>query len=304
MLTPAFVAAVVLAAPAAAGTPEDALAAVQDRGYVRCGMHRSGVGLAEIRTDGAWAGYFVELCRAIALAAIGDSDAIRVQEVDDLSAALALEAREVDVVLSSIRPVDAAVDPGIVFLSPLIEDQQMLVSFLDGVGGVDDLPPMARICASGHPTMQANLRRALAGRADSVRVMTYASVDGVFNAFFSRRCDALSHHHYAILAQSLLRSPQRTPMWRSQVVLGPVAFVPSVRGDDAGWIAVVDAAVRAALHRPGPVPEPIPESVGDGLAARVQTIANSRTAIFDRTLGHMGGQGFPPPPDLPLPSGS
>jgi general L-amino acid transport system substrate-binding protein len=306
-MLPALAIALILDAPgnpaAAAGEP-DVLAAVQERGYVRCGVHRSGVGLAEIRADGVWAGYFVEFCRVVALAVVGDSNAIRVYEVDDLSAGLALADELVDVVLSTIRPLDAAAEPGIAYLSPILEDEQLLVSFRGGIAGVDDLPPSARICASGHPTAQANLQRALGERGSSVEVRSYASIDGIFNAFFRHRCDALSHHHYAILAQSLLRSPQRSPIWRSEFGLGRVAFAPSVRSDDPQWMAVVDAAVRSALHDPDVDPQSIASAVRAGFAARIQVISNSRSAIYDRTLGHMGGQGFYPASPDPAANGS
>lgn len=280
---------------------EGVLAAVEARGYVRCGVHRSGVGLAEVRTDGAWAGYFVEVCRAVALAAVGDGEAIRVHEIDDLSAALALREREVDVVLSAIRPEDAAADPGIAYLAPVLQDVQLLVSFREGIAGVGDLPPMARICTSGHPTVQSTLRRALGDRAGLVRIATYDSIDGLFNAFFRQRCDALSYHRFAVLAQSLLRSPQRSAMWQSELSLGSITFAAAVRDDDSAWMAVVDAAVRAALHGDGPALDHVPEHLRQGLVARVRALAGAPTAIFDRSLGHMGGQGFLAPPLLAVP---
>jgi len=289
--------------PEPAAAESGMLATVQERGYVRCGVHRSGVGLAEIRADGAWAGYFIEFCRVVALAAVGDSQAIRVYEVDDASAAIALTERLVDVVLSTIRPDEAPGDvpgdvpdgdDGIAYLSPILEDEQVLVSFRSGIVGVGDLPPTARICASSHPTVQHNLRVALGARLGSVSIIDYQSIDGLFNAFFRQRCDALSHHHFAILAQSLLRSSQRSPAWRSEFGLGRLTFGPAVRSDDAEWMAVVDAAIRSALHGSGLDADAIPTALRSGFADRVRAISNSPTAIYDRTLGHLGGQGFYP----------
>lgn len=292
-------------APAAAGSGPSLLSVVQERGYVRCGVHRSGVGLAEIRADGVWAGYFIEFCRVVALAAVGDGQAIRVFEVDDSSAALALRERLVDVVLSTIRRDDMAdAEHSIAYLSPILEDEQMLVSFQPGIGGVDSLPPLARICASRHPTVQANLREALRARARSVEIIDYQSIDGLFNAFFRQRCDAVTHHHYAILAQSLLRSPQRSPVWRSEFSLGQLAFVPSVCDDDAEWMALVEAATQTALHVPGFDAQAIPSAVASGFAERIHAISNSATAIYARTLGQMGGQGFYAAPPSLLQHGS
>lgn len=298
---PALWAALALAQTlgAAAGAPARAedrvLMAVQERGFVRCGVHRSGVGLAEIRADGGWAGLFVEACRVIALAALGDGRAIQVYEVDDLSAGLALATGHVDVVTSTIlKGEGAARAQGLAQLAPVLEDRQMLVSFRPEVAGVADLPPGARVCASNHPTIRSNLDAALGNHASDVQIVGYDSVDGLFNAFFRQRCDALSYHHYAILAQGLLRSPQRTAIWASGFDLGRIVFGPTVRNVDPEWIAIVDAAVRAATHDASLQVGDIPFRVRDGFIERVRSIANSSTSIYDRTLGHLGGQGFYP----------
>lgn len=287
----------------ASASDQRVLMSVQERGYVRCGVHRSGVGLAEIRADGAWAGLFVEFCRVIAIAALGDSRAIQVVEVDDMSANLALSEGQVDVVTSSILVPDRqSTSSDVIQLAPLLEDQQLIVSFLSDVPSIGDLPAHARICTSNHPAIRANLANALQAGPYGAQVVGYASIDGLFNAYFRQRCDAVSYHHFAIMAQSLLRSSQRVAAWPSSFGFAHIAFGPTVRDSDPEWIAIVDAAVRAATHDVHLNVVDVPHRVRDGFIERVHSISNSATAIYDRTLGHMGGQGFYPAG--PLPSGS
>lgn len=299
----AVIAAGMIPAADALATHQRTLLSVQERGYVRCGVHRSGVGLAEVRADGAWAGLFVEFCRVIAIAALGDSRAIQVIEVDDVSAALALAEGRVDVVTSTIlTSTDQAAPPDVIELAPILVDQQLLVSFLSDVPSIGSMPPHARICTSNHPAIIANLERALRAGPTGVRVVGYASIDGLFNAYFRQRCDALSYHHFAIMAQSLLRSSQRGAIWPSSFGFAQIAIGPTVRDADPEWIAIVDAAVRVATHDANLSVGDVPHRVRDGFIERVHSIANSSTAIYDRTLGHMGGQGFYPA--APMPSGS
>lgn len=298
-LLPVLVALSVGAAPARAENPapggSQTLAEVQARGYVLCGVHRSGAGLAEIRVDGEWAGYFIEYCKIVAAAALGDGDAMRIVEIDDLSARLALRHRQVDVVISAIRDVEPDADSAnFAFLTSILTDQQVLVTFQGELETMRDIPAGLKVCSSNHPVISRNLEAVIGNEDSALEVVNYNSIDGLFNAFFQQRCDAISHHHYAILAQNLLRSPQRTPACHTEFGLGRVVFSPMVCANDTEWLALVDAAVRAANHDETLGDSEIPFDVRVGFADRVHAIAQSTSAIYDRTLGHMGGQGFDP----------
>lgn len=268
---------------------------VQHRGFLRCGVHRSGLGLAEVNADGHWSGYFVEYCRIVAAATVGDTEAVRFIEVDDISATLALTENLADVVISTLDPGGAAAPGGdrIDYLMPILEDRLILVPARGTIRRIADLPHGTRICSGGHAAYQDSLRRAIGNRVSFVEVVSYESIDGLFNAFFRQRCDAISHHSFAIRSQGALRAPSRVRLDLAGLDLGRVEFRPSVGAADPAWGDLVGRILGAALFDPA--------AGGGGRGAltagqiqRIRAIASAPEAVFARTLGHDGGQGFEP----------
>ena len=78
----------------------------------------------------------------------------------------------------------------------------------------------------------------------------------------------------------------------SGVDLGRVAFRPSVRADDAGWQALTDMILRVALSDPAVEGQSVGAILSAGQIQRIRSFAPTPTAVFDRTLGEQGGQGF------------
>jgi hypothetical protein len=72
-----------------------------------------------------------------------------------------------------------------------------------------------------------------------------------------------------------------------------VEFRPSVRVGDTEWLTLVDIVLRVAQFDTT-VDESAVGSMGAGRLQRIRAIAPTPTAIFERTLGRDGGQGFEP----------
>ncbi|HET9161075.1 MAG TPA: transporter substrate-binding domain-containing protein, partial [Caulobacteraceae bacterium] len=82
-------------APGAQPTPGATLKAVRARGRLNCGVHKS-PGFADQDAKGAWHGFDVDFCRAIAAAVLGDAD--KVNYVPQLSKSFSLlQTGQVDV---------------------------------------------------------------------------------------------------------------------------------------------------------------------------------------------------------------
>ncbi|MEX0623953.1 MAG: transporter substrate-binding domain-containing protein, partial [Saccharospirillum sp.] len=82
----------VLAAGVQAGETVDA---IMDNGYIQCGVNTSLAGFSNA-TGGEWAGLDVDLCRAVAAAMLGDSEAVRFTALTANQRFTALQSGEVD----------------------------------------------------------------------------------------------------------------------------------------------------------------------------------------------------------------
>ncbi len=58
---------------AAAGTLDD----VKAKGFVQCGISTGVAGFAFTTADGAWDGFDIDICRAVAAAVLGDPQAVK-----------------------------------------------------------------------------------------------------------------------------------------------------------------------------------------------------------------------------------
>ena len=89
----AMTAAAFAASVAGAGTLED----VRAKGFVQCGTNTGLVGFAAADANGRWDGFDVAVCRAVAAAVLGDSNAVKFTPTTGKTRFTALASGEIDV---------------------------------------------------------------------------------------------------------------------------------------------------------------------------------------------------------------
>src|SRR5437763_1100348 len=77
-------------------TPSKVLQAVRKRGYVACGVNPGLPGFALPDFRGAWRGFDVDFCRAVAAAVLGDASKVRFTPIDGPDRFGALQRGEID----------------------------------------------------------------------------------------------------------------------------------------------------------------------------------------------------------------
>ena len=97
------------AAMLAAGTTAQAagtLDIIKERGEVRCGVSQGVLGFSAPDKNGAWSGFDVDFCRAVAAAVLGDASKVKFVTVTDKSRFDAVLTNQVDVVFAhtTIKP--------------------------------------------------------------------------------------------------------------------------------------------------------------------------------------------------------
>ncbi|MGH3630857.1 MAG: transporter substrate-binding domain-containing protein, partial [Sciscionella sp.] len=87
--------AVIAASAASAGT----LQTVQAKGYLQCGVNTGLPGFGYPKANGAWAGFDVDYCRAVAAAIFGDPGKVKFTPLDATQRFTALQNSEVDLLV-------------------------------------------------------------------------------------------------------------------------------------------------------------------------------------------------------------
>lgn len=299
----------------AAGT--GTLQAVQSRGYLLCGTTRSGPGLSEPDASGVWRGFFPDFCRAIAAAIFNDPDAVSFVETErgDRFQALAEGAFDVLMANSSwTAERDVALDLN--FTNVLFFDEQaFLVRTSSGARRLTELGT-AQICAIENTTTIRRLRELARVSSQTIGVRAFTSLDGAYDAFLARSCDAITQDRSILLAQLAIRAPDRSQftLLEDRPAIEPLA--PAVRSGDENWqdivrwttnapiLAAALGTDRAAAQRAisnlnsqaflYATQSELAEKLGLPRDWAIRTIAavGSYDEIFDRNLGELSGLGI------------
>ncbi len=267
-------------AAASAQTPST-LEAVKKRGQVICGVNVGLGGFSLADSQGKWSGLDVDMCNAIAAAVLGDATKAKYVPLSAQQRFLALQSGEIDVLLRN-STITLERDAGIGL-------QYSGVNFYDGQGfmvskklGVKALAELnnATICVAQGTTHEFNVASWFRSHNFTFKPVVFESVDVMYEAFFSGRCDAVTQDSSALASALATRGRQNDYMLLPELIskepLGP--FVR--RGDDV-WNAVVRWSLFAML-----------EAEERGITtANVDEQLKSTDALVQRLLGVKPGNG-------------
>ena len=258
------------------------LEAVRTRGYVACGVHAGLPGFALKDARGAWRGFDVDICRAVAAAALGDADKVRFTVVDAQDRFGALQKGQVDI-LSRNTSQTYARDAGLGLTFPVItyyDGQGFLAPRAMGLASAEELNG-ARVCVQDGTASAANVEDYFRVRGMKYRAVMAASEEQARQLYEAENCDVFTADISALAAsRSLLGNPNGhmiLPDVISKEPLGPV-----VRQDDPAWANIVRWTVYATL-------------LGEELGLSAGTVEQARETATDpetrRLLGVEGDLG-------------
>ena len=212
---------------------------VKSRGQLVCGVSPGVPGFSLPDAAGNWSGFDVDLCRAVAAAALDDASKVKFVPLDPKDRFTALQSGTIDI-LSRQATWTLQRDAGIGL-------HFSVISFYDGQGlmvrkslkasTAKDLNA-ASICVQGGTTTQLNIADYFRSNAITYEPVTFASGDEAAKAFETGRCDVFTTDASALFAYRLkLADPNDfvvLPERISKEPLGPVVR----RGDDQ-WADIV-----------------------------------------------------------------
>ncbi len=270
--------ALALATGASAGTLDD----VKAKGYVQCGVSTGVPGFEAPNDKNEWAGFDVDVCRAVAAGIFGDKNKVSFTPTTAKSRFPALQSGEVDL-LSRVTTwtFDRDVKLGFEFAGVNFYDGQGFMVRKDlGVKSGLELDG-ASICVTTGTTTELNLGDFFRANNMSYTPVVFEKADEIRTAYDAGRCDVFTTDRSSLAAnRSVLSVPDDhvvLPDVISKEPLGPV-----VRHGDNQWGDVVRWSLNVMI---------IAEEKGLTSANVDQMKASTKDQEIKRLLGVEGEYG-------------
>lgn len=233
-----------LAAPAQAQT----LAAIKTAHHLDCGVVQGVDDWNGEDIHGDLSGLGREVCRAVAVAILGDADGLAIHSFPAEPEALdAVKTGKVQLAVGVSPSATVAVQFGVAFGPPVFYDsQRILVAKQSGIADLAGLRDQV-ICALDMSRPERTLRDELTARDIAFALMTHSEQGELDAAAAVRRCVATGME--SRLAQSRANFHARTGDFvflPERLALAPV--VPAYRDDDRAFGRIVDWTIDALLE--------------------------------------------------------
>ncbi len=273
-----FALTAVIAATAANATT---LESVKQLGFVNCGVNPGLPGFAVADKSGHWTGLDVDLCRAIAAAALGSAEKVKFTVLSSKERFTALQSGEVDVLVRNTTWTllrDTAL--GVNFAGVNYYDGQgFMVRKSLGLKSAKELNG-ATICVLIGTTTERNLADYFRANKMEYRQISFEKPTDVVAAYDAGKCDAFTSDRSGLAGLRLtLKNPADhviLPEVISKEPLGPV-----VRHGDDQWFDLVKWTLFAML-----------QAEESGVTSKnVDTMKNSADPLVRRLLGSAGEMG-------------
>lgn len=183
-------------ATAAPETGDDLLAVVQARGELNCGVNESLPGFGFKDESGAFSGFDVDLCRAVAAALFGDANKVKFEAVTAAARFEAINSGLIDLLSRNTtwtqsRDTELGLDFG---PTTYYDGQQLMAKTADGFSGDSDIPDLegATVCTNAGTTTEKNIAEAAAAAGVTITVQTFEDFDIVLENFKSGVCNVVT----------------------------------------------------------------------------------------------------------------
>jgi general L-amino acid transport system substrate-binding protein len=237
--------------PGATQEPDGArtgiLSQVQSRGELICGVNDAVPGFGILQPDGSFAGFDVDFCRAVAVAVLGDPEAVQFVPLTAEARLTALQTGQVDVLIRNTTwTVGRDAQSGLSFATVNFYDGQgMMVRADSGFTSVDDLAT-ATICVLQGTTTELNL----ADRLPDSTALGFENNDTLQQAFIEGRCDGWTSDKSQLAARRFA-FPEAAGGSEALVILEETfskePLAPVTIDNDSQWFDVVNWTVIGTI---------------------------------------------------------
>lgn len=230
-------------APAAAGFGET-LKKVKARGKLVCGVNDQVPGFGFLnKGTGAYSGFDVDFCKAIAAAVFNDVTKIEYRAVNAEQRFPALQSGEIDVLIRNTTwTLTRDTDNTANFVATTFYDGQGIMAPKKlNIKKLADLKG-ATICVQKGTTTELNLADQMAANKVDYKPLVVDTADAAIAAYEANRCDAFTTDKSGLISRiSTLKAPDDTMI--IDVTLSKEPLGPMVRHGDDQWHDIVQWTV-------------------------------------------------------------
>jgi general L-amino acid transport system substrate-binding protein len=295
-----------------------ALKTVKSRGQLVCGVSEGLLGFSAPDSNGHWAGFDVDFCRALAAAIFGDATKVAYIPLNAGERFAALQAGRIDVLSrNSTWTISRETEFGLMFAGVtyfdgqgfLVRKSRSVTSALELDGG--------KVCVQSGTTTELNLRDFFRSNNMTYEAVVFAAAEDARSAYDLGRCDVLTSDVSQLHAERLKFSKPDDHLVLPDVI-SKEPLGPAVRQGDDQWLNIVkwthfaminaeelgvsSKTINAALQSASPDVKRLVGTDGDfgkqiGLtndwAANVIRLVGNYREVYERNVGVRSNLGIP-----------
>lgn len=215
------------------------LAAIKARGRLNCGVNVGLAGFGMTDSAGAWIGFDVDYCRAIASAIFGDPTKVAFKPLTTEQRFVALQSGEVDLLArNSVATLSRDTQLGLEMAAiTFFDGQAFLVRRDSGIGDTASLAGV-RACVQGGTTSEWNLGAYSKAASLGIAAVSFPSSELALRAYAEGECDALTGDStYLVAVRTVLPDPAVQVVLPLRISKEPLALM--VREGDNNWADIV-----------------------------------------------------------------
>jgi general L-amino acid transport system substrate-binding protein len=223
------------------------LEAVKARGNLICGVNSQVPGFGYVNADGAFSGFDVDYCRALAAAIFGDASKVEFRPVTAAERFTALQSGEIDI-LSRNTTWSLARDTelgGNFVHTTFYDGQGMMVPTDTGITSLEGLDG-GTICVQTGTTTELNLADVMASLGISYTPAVFEDADSTFAAYAEGRCDAVTTDKSGLISRRTVLSDPAAHVILD-VTMSKEPLGPMVRHGDDQWFDIAQWTVFAMI---------------------------------------------------------
>jgi general L-amino acid transport system substrate-binding protein len=225
----------------------DTLDDVRARGYLQCAVNAGLTGFAARDSNGEWAGFDADICRAVATAIFDDPDAVQ------------FKSATIDTVFEMVRSGEVDMAARNVTWTYSRDFKQHVdfvrISYFDGQGfivptklGIKDASQLAgkSVCVQHGTASMDNLENYATAKSLEIKTLIVADLAEAQTKYEAGECDAFTSDR-AILAGFKLRLAQPDQHVLLPDVISKEPIGPIVREDDQRWADLVRWCINVMI---------------------------------------------------------
>ena len=221
---------------------------VKAKGFVQCGVSQGLIGFSTPDDKGAWTGYDVDFCRALAAAIFDDPNKAKYSPLSTKDRFTALQSGEVDLLSRNTTwTLDRDSKMGLNFTAVTLYDGQgFMVKKSLKVSSALELSG-ASVCTQTGTTTELNVADFFRANKMKYEVVAFATADELLKAYEGGRCDVFTTDISQLYAQKLkLAKPDDHVVLKDVISKEPLG--PLVRHGDDQWFDIVKWTVFAMTN--------------------------------------------------------